>query len=128
MKVCQPVEKEQGSSNVLHGHFRSAPRYVIFDTETNQYDELGNQQPAMQQKQRGRKAHDLCAPLRSLTNYAVDVAIVGGAGRCVLDKLNNCGIKVYKANSTTLDSNIESLMAGELTELTDKTIRRRYSC
>lgn len=33
MRVCQPIEKDQGMDNVLHGHFRSAPRFLVFDTD-----------------------------------------------------------------------------------------------
>lgn len=126
MKICQPVEKEQGIDNVLHGHFRSAPRYVVFDTDTNQATEVAN---AVRLQKKGRRTeYDICQPLSSMTNLSVDAAVVGGVGRCDLIKLQRCGIKVFKANSQVLSGNIDALVNGELTELTKSNTRRGYPC
>ena len=33
MKVCFPVEKNEGINSVVYGHFGSAPAFVMVDTE-----------------------------------------------------------------------------------------------
>ena len=120
LKICQPAETEQGINTVLHGHFRSAPRYIVFDTETHESQSLGNQ--------RKKGESDLCGSLSSLSDLSVDVAIVGGVGKCALSKMHSCGIKVYRAVTHRLDGNIESLRNGELTELTYRNTRRGNPC
>lgn len=120
MKICQPAETEQGTNSSLHGHFRSAPRYVIFDTETNEKLSLRNK------RKKGEK--DDCVNIATLGSQFVDVAIVGGLSRCSLNKMERCGIKVYKAVSQRLEDNIESLKKGELTELTPENTRRTRFC
>ena len=120
MIICQPVEKEQGIDNVLHGHFRSAPRFVVYDTKTNEAKVLGNQ----------FKLHDhnVSKPIRSLKEQLVEVAIVGGLDRCTLMKLQNSGFKVYQAAMQTLEDNLAAFEKGELKELTMQNIRRGYPC
>ncbi len=120
MKICQPAETEQGSNSVLHGHFRSAPRYIVFDTNTNKSQSLGNER-----KKTDRHYSD---NLNSLNDLSVDVAIVGGLGKCALSKMKKKGIKVYRAVTHRLDDNIESLKKGELTELTFLNTRRGRLC
>lgn len=120
MKICQPTETEQGTNNSLHGHFRSAPRFVIFDTETDALELLGNK------RKLGDKEY--CGHLSPLGDNDVDVAIVGGIGKCALSKMWNCGMKVYRAMTHRLDENIDLLKKGELTELTLKNIRRGRVC
>ncbi len=120
MKICQPTETEQGTNNVLHGHFRSAPRYIIFDTITNESQLLSNK--------RKKGDRDICGHLSPLGDQSVDVAIVGGVGLCDLNKMKNCGIRVYRAMTHQLDENIELLRKGMLTELTSKNTRRGHPC
>ena len=120
MKICQPVEKEQGIDNVLHGHFRSAPRFVIVDTATHEAQTFGNTYED--------DDHDITKPLDSFSDIHVDVAIVGGLARCDLQKLHQYGIKVFRASSHTLEANIDAFEKGELTELTMGNTHRGFPC
>ena len=120
MKVCQPVEKDQGIDNVLHGHFRSAPRFVIVDTDTHETFTFGNTYED--------EDHDITKPLESFSDIHVDVAIVGGVGRCDLKKLQSYGIKVFQAAAPALEANLEALQRGELAELTMKNAHRGHLC
>lgn len=120
MKICQPAETEQGTNSALHGHFRSAPRYVIFNTNTDEIKLLNNKRKVGDQ--------DICGQLSPLGNQSVDIAIVGGVGLCTLNKMQRCGIKVYRAMTHRLEENVELLKKGELTELTPQNIRRGHLC
>ena len=35
MKICFPVQKNEGMSSLVYGHFGSAPIFLVLDTETN---------------------------------------------------------------------------------------------
>ena len=120
MKICQPVEKEQGIDNVLHGHFRSAPRYIIVDTSTHDMQTYSNVYED--------DDHDITKSLDSFRDLHVDIAFVGGVGRCDLKKLHRYGIKVFQASAPTLDANLEAFEKGELRELTTKNARRGFPC
>ncbi len=120
MNICHPVETEQGVCNVLHGHFRLAPRFVVYNTETDEASLIENQLST--------DSHDLCKPLKSLRDMSVDVAIVGGIGRCDLFKFNAQGIKVFQASELKMNDNIRALKNGELVELTQENIHRGHLC
>ena len=120
MKICQPTENEQGTNNTLHGHFRSAPRYFIYDTETSKSESFGNERKVVDRH--------YIDNIDSLSDHAVDVAIVGGLGKCALSKMKTNGIKVFRAITPSLDDNIKSLKKGELTELTFQNTRRGRFC
>ena len=120
MKICQPIETEQGIDNVLHGHFRSAPRFVIVDTATYETQIFGNTYED--------DNHDITKPLDSFVDIHVDVAIVGGLTKCDLKKLHLYGIKAFQASSPTLEANLKAFERGELTELTMTNTHRGHPC
>jgi len=110
MKICQPVEKEQGMDNVLHGHFRTSPRFLIFDSENKELQSFdGNVEKDV--------ASD-CRHARLLNEQQVDIAIVGGITRDCLGKLYDLGIKVFQAAGQFVEGNLEAFHNGELKELT----------
>lgn len=120
MNICYPVETEQGTVNTLHGNFRLAPRFVIYNTETNEKRVLENQLQ--------KKAHNIEIPVKSLRAFQVEATIVGGIAKCDLAKLNNHGIKVFQAQELSLEKNMEAFFDGELIELTQKNTHRGFPC
>jgi len=120
MNICYPVETEQGSNNVLHGHFRLAPRFLVFNTKTDEAMSVENQL--------GKDTHDISVPLASLNEMVIDAAVVGGINRCDLKKINKQGIKVFRAAGPTIDENTKALMEGNLIELTQGNIHRGRHC
>lgn len=120
MKICQPVEIEQGVDNVLHGHFRSAPRFIVYDMETNESQTVSNQFK--------KDDHSIIKPINSLKDQYADVAIVGGINRCHLKKLHRNGFRVFQAKGLTLEQNVEAFRKGELRELTLHNTRRGFIC
>jgi len=110
MKICQPVEKDQGMDNVLHGHFRTSPRFVIFDSDNKELQSFEGTPETTED--------DDCRHARLLKEQQVDIAIVGGITRDCLGKLYNIGIKVFQAAGQFVEDNLKAFQKGELKELT----------
>ena len=110
MKICFPVASNEGMDSPVFGHFGSAPRFVVVDTETRQMRELVNRDL--------HHAHGACSPLRALGGQEVDGIVVGGIGAGALMGLNRAGLKVYRAQGMTVADNLACLAQGALFELT----------
>jgi predicted Fe-Mo cluster-binding NifX family protein len=109
MKLCFPVESNQGLDSIVFGHFGSAPLFVVFDAETNTIEIISNQDLG--------HVHGMCSPLKALNGKSVDAIVVGGIGAGAISKLNALGIKVYRATPGTVKINIELLQKGTLMEM-----------
>lgn len=106
MKLCFPVEVDNGVESRVYGHFGSAPRFVVLDTET------GKAMPVINGDQ--KHAHGGCNPIMALKGQPVDAIIVGGIGAGALNRLMNLGIKVYRAEKPMIRENVELFAAGRL--------------
>ncbi len=122
MKICQPVEKDQGVDNALHGHFATSPRFIIYD---NKDDEMRSFESSVEKSEDDENE---CRHADFLNEQQVNIAIVGGIGRCGLEKLQKLGIKVFQAVSQNVESNIEAYTKGELKELNLDNTKRGYPC
>ena len=110
MKVCFPVDSNDGLGSIVHGHFGSAKSFLIFDTEAKAFEEHHNPDR--------RHLRGACQPYRALGGKKVDAVIVGGIGSGALTGLNRSGLKVYRADGITVARNLESFMEGALKEIT----------
>ncbi len=106
MKVCFPVENNQGLASAVFGHFGSAPLFVVVDTETGQVAEVINRDL--------HHAHGACSPVKALGGHAVDAVVVGGIGGGALSGLNRSGIPVYRAGARSIAENVARLEQGGL--------------
>ena len=111
MKVCFPVENDNGMDSMVYGHFGSAPLFILYDSETNELDIINNQNM--------HHAHGMCSPLQALNGKVVDAIVVGGIGAGAINKLNTMGIKVFRASENTVQNNIDLFKKSLLPELTD---------
>jgi predicted Fe-Mo cluster-binding NifX family protein len=110
MKVCFPVECNNGIDSQIFNHFGSAPVFVIFDTETEAFETVDNQDLG--------HSHGMCSPLKALNGKTVDAIVVGGIGAGAVSKLNEMGITAYKAAGGSIKINVELLAAGKMVEIT----------
>ncbi|TAN42712.1 MAG: diguanylate cyclase [Nitrospirae bacterium] len=108
MKVCFPVQRNEGIESTVYNHFGSAPFFVVVDTASNTVSPVTN---ADQQH-----AHGACSPIKALGSQQIDAVIVGGIGGGALSKLGQMGVKVYKAGSGTIADNLDLFLAGRLPE------------
>ena len=110
MKICFPVESNEGLESSVFGHFGSAPLFLIVDTETNRIEEIDNGDK--------QHSHGACSPLKALGGQRVDGIVVGGIGGGALGRLNQLGMKVYRAAADTIAENLAAMAINELSELT----------
>jgi predicted Fe-Mo cluster-binding NifX family protein len=106
MKVCFPVEKDEGINSTVFGHFGSAPAFVMVDTNAGNATTVGN-------KDLGH-VHGACNPIQAIGSHAVDAVVVGGIGAGAISGLNARGIKVYGAGAETVAQNMDLLKNGKL--------------
>ncbi len=110
MKLCFPVEVDNGLESQIFGHFGSAPFFVVFDTETEEVSSIDNQDLG--------HIHGQCNPMKALNGKMMDAVIVGGIGGGAITGLNNMGIKVFKAARGNVHDHVERFKAGSLMEMT----------
>ena len=106
MKVCFPVESDQGLDSRVFGHFGSAPIFVLVDTETHECRALANANI--------KHEHGKCSPFKALGGSTVDCVVTGGIGGGAMGKLREMGAEVFKAASGTIKENLDHLSKGEL--------------
>ena len=106
MKVCFPVNSNEGLNSMPYNHFGSAPEFVVWDGESNVVKSISNGDLGHE--------HGKCNPIKALSGEVVDAVVVGGIGKGAIIKLNSMGIKEYKAIERTISDNINSLKNGVL--------------
>ena len=110
MKICFPVQKDDGIESAVYNHFGSAPMFVIFDTDTSERSIINNRDQ--------HHLHGACNPMKALDNQKVDAIVVGGIGAGALTRLNQMGIIVHRALAATIRENMSMLAAQALPGLT----------
>lgn len=110
MKICFPVQKNEGMSSLVYGHFGSAPIFLVLDTETNVLSAIDNRDQ--------HHVHGACNPMKALDNQHVDAIVVGGIGAGALTRLNQMGIRVHRAQAETVAENVSLFNTTRLPELT----------
>lgn len=108
MKICFPVQENQGLQSQVYGHFGSAPGFLVVDMATGEFTAISNSDQIHQ--------HGACNPVAGLGGHQVDAIVVGGIGGGALNKLNAGGMRVFKALEGSIGENIELLRADALPE------------
>lgn len=106
MKICFPVQNDEGLRSAVFNHFGSAPKFVVVDTDTNGIATISNGDQ--------HHAHGACSPMKALDNQNVDAIVVGGIGAGALTRLNQMGITVYRAQGATIDENMKLFLSKAL--------------
>jgi predicted Fe-Mo cluster-binding NifX family protein len=112
LQICFPVEVDKGLESEVFGHFGSAPFFVVFDTQAKSVHTINNQDLG--------HVHGMCNPLKALNGKKVDAIVVGGIGAGAINKLNEMGIKVFKALNGSVEENLGFFETSTLTEMTVK--------
>lgn len=108
MKLCFPVLENNGLESRLYGHFGSAPRFVMVDTETSEVTSINSSNRVHQ--------HGACNPIAGLGGHPVDAIVVGGIGGGALHKLNAAGVRVFQGQEGTIAKNLALFRADALPE------------
>jgi predicted Fe-Mo cluster-binding NifX family protein len=110
VKICIPVESGQGLAASMNDHFGSAPYFLIYDTETETFEVISNLD--------GHHVHGGCHPLITLKKWDIDAVISKGMGARAVQKLNQAGIRAYRAVVETVEEAIQRHTEGVLEEMT----------
>ena len=109
MRVCFPVQKDEGIESQVYNHFGSAPVFIVVDTEEKGVSRVDNRDL--------HHVHGACNPIMALGGQKVDALVVGGIGGGALMKLNAMGVRVYEAGTRTVKENLALLKENKLPEL-----------
>ncbi len=110
MKICFPIEKDQGFASVLFGHFGSAPMFMLVDTDSKEATAIANSDQ--------HHSHGACNPLKALAGREIDGIVVGNIGAGALNHLKRCGLRVFKARGATVRENTDLFASDTLPEFT----------
>jgi predicted Fe-Mo cluster-binding NifX family protein len=99
MKICFPVELNNGLESEIYGHFGSAPGFVTYDTETKESGYIDNKNAVHE--------HGACNPAAALAGSGVNAVVVGGIGQGAMMRLMSEGVAVYQAKSGRVKEDID---------------------
>ncbi|MEW6187102.1 MAG: NifB/NifX family molybdenum-iron cluster-binding protein [Thermodesulfobacteriota bacterium] len=108
MRIAFPVEDNQGLESPVYSHFGSAPHFMVLDVDSGALEAVTNSD--------AHHEHGQCQPIRALGGTPVDMVVVGGIGAGALMKLQNEGIRVFRAVEGNVSENLELLKSGKLPE------------
>ncbi len=120
MRICIPTETNAGKSAAVYGHFGSAPYFTIMDTGNDSVEVIDNANQ--------HHAHGMCQPMNALMGKKIDAVVTGGMGGRAVQKLNEGGIKVYRAVPGTVADIVSQFTKGGLLELTVENACAQHSC
>ncbi len=112
MKLCFPIEKDDGLSSVISGHFGSAPMFMLVDTGSKDATAISNSDR--------HHSHGACNPLKALVGRQIDGIVVGSIGAGALNHLTRSGLRVFKAQGATVRENSELAASNALPEFTGR--------
>ena len=72
--------------------------------------------------------HGMCHPLNALDSKDINTVVCGGMGARAVQKLNEGGIKAYRANAGTVEEIIKKYKEGKLKEITVDNACINHSC
>lgn len=109
MTICIPVLEDRGMESIPHSHFGSAPRFLLFDPDSNELSSVDNGNADHQ--------HGKCDPASALSATGASVVIVGGIGGRAVERLNAAGVRVYRALKGSAGENLDGFTGGLLEEI-----------
>ena len=120
MKICIPTETDEGKKAKVYGHFGSAPYFTIYDTEKDAFEVIDNSNQ--------HHAHGTCHPMGMLDGKDIDSVICGGMGARAVQKLNEAGIKTYRAEAGSVEEIVKKMQNGKLEEITIQNACAQHGC
>ncbi|MFC1560056.1 NifB/NifX family molybdenum-iron cluster-binding protein [Candidatus Margulisiibacteriota bacterium] len=120
MKICIPTGTDKGLKEKVFPHFGSAPYFLVYDTDVENFNIINNRNK--------HHVHGMCQPLTALEGLEIDAVVCGGMGARAIMKLNEGGIKAYRAAAITVEDIIEKYKNGGLEEITVEKACTDHSC
>jgi predicted Fe-Mo cluster-binding NifX family protein len=108
VRICFPISIDDGIKSYVHGHFGTAPLFLIYDTNRLTSSVFAN----------GGQSHEpgRCNPLEIFSGQDFDILVVSGIGNNALLAFMEAGIKVYQSQQPMVGDNIELMKSTGLPE------------
>ena len=120
MKICIPIADNKGLKAEINAHFGGAPYFLIYDDEKGAFKVINNSD--------SQHVHGMCHPLKVLDRKGIDAVVCGGMGARAVQKLNEGGIKAYRAKAGTVEEIIKQCRDGRLEEITTDNACTDHNC
>lgn len=120
MKICIPTTNSKEQFSKVCDHFGSAPYFTIYDYQTNEYETLNNSVHDHE--------HGTCNPMENLKDKGIDYIACKGLGRRALEKFNDCGIKVFRIDRSTVKDIVEDFSNSKGEEINPENACRSHRC
>ena len=120
MRICIPTENKEGLKVKVYGHFGSAPYFTIYDMEKETFETVDNAN--------AHHSHGMCHPIGVLGASSINAVVCQGMGMRAVQKLNESGIKAYRADGETAGEIIKKYKNNELEEITAQNACAQHGC
>ena len=120
MRICIPVKTNEGLNAHVNEHFGSAPYFLIYDTQQDTFEVIGNED--------SHHVHGSCHPLKVLQGRQIDSVVCRGMGARAVERLNNGGIRAYISDVDTAEEAVDRCKQGKLEELTLENCCTDHHC
>ena len=120
MRICIPTIDNKEQFSEVCNHFGSAPYFIIYDSEANTYETVNNSD--------SEHEHGTCQPTLNLSEMNVDMVICKGLGRRAIQKLNEAGIRVCKADLIYVREIVQSLTETDFEEIDVSDACQGHGC
>ena len=120
MRICIPTETNEGKNAKVFGHFGSAPYFTIYDVKKDTIEVIDNTNQ--------HHSHGMCQPMHAITGKNIDVVVTGGMGARAVQKLNEGGIKTFRAIPGTVEDIVKQFKSNRLDEITVDNACAQHGC
>ncbi|MHC4167099.1 MAG: NifB/NifX family molybdenum-iron cluster-binding protein [Planctomycetota bacterium] len=110
MRICIPTQTNIGRQAQVHEHFGSAPFFTIYDVELDICEIVDNSDR--------HHAHGMCHPLGVLDGKNINAVICSGMGKRAVQKLNEGGVRAYRASGARVQDIVKECRESKLEEIT----------
>jgi predicted Fe-Mo cluster-binding NifX family protein len=120
MRICIPTGTADGKSAKVHAHFGGAPYFTIYDTDKGDVEVVNNDNQ--------HHSHGMCQPMAALSGKNIDAVVCGGMGAGAVMKLNQAGVKAYRAIPGSVEEIAQQFSKGGLDEITVENACQQHNC
>ena len=120
MRICIPTGTADGKTAKVHAHFGGAPYFTIYDTDKGDVEVVTNDNQ--------HHSHGMCQPMSALIGKSINAVVTGGMGARAVQKLNEGGIKAYRAIPGTVAGIVNQFTKGGLEEITVDNACAQHGC
>ncbi len=120
MRICIPTNSKDGKEAKAHPHFGSAAYFAVYETEKGQLSFMENANRD--------HSHGMCHPMGSLNGLKIDAIVCAGIGLRAVTRLQEGGIKIFRAEGTAVKEVLEALRNNSLSEITPENACTDHSC